>query len=172
MKSRDYSQQNGKYKVADDLGNCKPIKTVSNLFEWQKYSVAEKEAKAKDSNHVMQAMHKDDPATPCGLVAKSWFNDDFGVKEEGKPNKSYFEQILEDGNKKIEIDETGIAWDTDKEYKFKNVGDYTLPTHPEDAQNPPTRELDTENKWKNVQWIDMTNGKFNKNLYFISNSHD
>lgn len=41
---------------------------------------------------------------PCGLVAKSFFNDRYSI------------------DKNTVIEEKGIAWDSDKEYKFKNWG--------------------------------------------------
>jgi len=55
-------------------------------------------------------------AWPCGLVAKSVFNDNY--------------TLYTSTNSKVAIDETGIAWESDKEYKFKNgpttsSGDYT-----------------------------------------------
>jgi hypothetical protein len=71
------------------------------------------------------------PAVPCGLVAKSFFNDTF---------------ILRGGasSSKIEIDQTNIAWASDKEHKFKNV------------QN----NLPSGKNWKDVQWLDMEDEHF------------
>lgn len=51
------------------------------------------------------------PAIPCGLVAKSFFNDTF---------KLY--RTHDDGSKEeIEIDQKNIAWTSDVESKFRNV---------------------------------------------------
>lgn len=51
------------------------------------------------------------PAVPCGLVAKSIFNDTFVLyKQENNGVKQ-----------KVDIIETGIAWSSDIAYKFKNV---------------------------------------------------
>jgi hypothetical protein len=70
-------------------------------------------------------LDKDAAAWPCGLVAKSFFNDTYTVT-----NKN---------GTQIKIDETGIAWDSDKTYKFK---------------------LNTEGSdGKNKYWVDVTNGK-------------
>lgn len=44
-------------------------------------------------------------AWPCGLVAKSFFNDTFA---------------LYNTSGRVAINENGIAWESDKEYKFKN----------------------------------------------------
>lgn len=52
-------------------------------------------------------LDKKDPAVPCGLVAKSVFNDTFVLKN--------------DGGKEIKIEEKGIAWKSDLEFKFANV---------------------------------------------------
>ena len=52
-----------------------------------------------------------------------------------------------DGDKKILINviEENIAWSSDIEYKFKNVEGAELPSG---------------KTYKDVQWLDMTNGKF------------
>jgi len=52
------------------------------------------------------------PATPCGLVAKSFFNDTFELWLQD-----------DDGNdvEKLEIISDNIAWSSDKEYKFHNT---------------------------------------------------
>lgn len=54
------------------------------------------------------------PAIPCGLIAKSIFND-------------YFELWKVGATKKEEIDESNIAWDTDVKYQFKNIEDSEIP---------------------------------------------
>ena len=56
-------------------------------------------------------MNKDDPAHPCGLVAKSFFNDRYVLK-----NKQT--------GKVVPINENGIAWKTDLDNKFKNVEEW------------------------------------------------
>ena len=88
-------------------------------------------------------MDEDEPATPCGLVAKSYFTDSYtgltfnpGVGEEA-----------------IAIREDGIAWETDKMYKFKNVASY---------QKVGEAVVTRPDAWKDVQWLDMTNGKYFK----------
>lgn len=70
-----------------------------------------------------------DPAIPCGLVAKSMFNDSYVLQDEQ--------------GKQIPITETGIAWSSDIQYKFKNI------------ENAPDGKT-----WEDVQWQDMTNGKY------------
>ena len=73
------------------------------------------------------------PAIPCGLVAKSIFNDTFQLyKEENDGQKT-----------KVDIIETGIAWSSDITYKFDNV------------QMP----AGSTQSWEDVQWLDMKNGK-------------
>jgi hypothetical protein len=56
-------------------------------------------------------MNSDWPAIPCGLVARSFFNDTF------KLYKSTYTKIL------IPIDESGIAWKSDIENSFRNIND-------------------------------------------------
>jgi len=60
----------------------------------------------------MKEMPAEDPATPCGLVAKSLFTDSYsGFTVKGEATG-------------IDIKEDKIAWATDKEFKFKNVESY------------------------------------------------
>jgi len=56
----------------------------------------------------------DAPANPCGLVAKSFFNDTYKI-------------IDATTNTSIVIAETGIAWESDVQYKFKNLLSSTIP---------------------------------------------
>ena len=51
-------------------------------------------------------MKPEDPAIPCGLIAKSFFNDTFVLKKDGSA---------------VAISEKNIAWTSDKEYKFTNI---------------------------------------------------
>jgi len=88
-------------------------------------------------------MDPEDPATPCGLVAKSYFNDKF-TDFKTKSGTS------------IKVDENGIAWATDKEYKFANVKDFEM----REKSNTKKDYEVGEDKWKLVQWIDMTNEHF------------
>lgn len=85
-------------------------------------------------------MEDDWPAIPCGLIAKSYFNDSFWLfqKEDGKADK----ELL--------IDDKKIAWDSDVEHKFKNIKEDTIPD--DDALKGKT--------WKDLQWIDMTDQHF------------
>ena len=96
VKSRDYYQLSGVYKKVEKLGDCDPVITVGDLWPYQKKSVSGK------------ALKDTDPAIPCGLIAKSLFNDTFALKGDSGP---------------IKIEETNIAWTSDLKYKFKNIQD-------------------------------------------------
>ena len=75
------------------------------------------------------------PANPCGLVAKSLFNDTFYL---------YQDQTF------IYLKETGIAWESDIKYKFKNL------QQPHDGFG-----------WDHWQWTDVENGKlYGNKIYF------
>jgi len=75
-------------------------------------------------------LNPDDPAIPCGLVAKSFFNDTYSITyPSGAP---------------VTIDSSSIAWDSDVLYKFKNIKPNTLPA---------------DKKWDDVQWLNMEDRK-------------
>lgn len=76
VKSRDNSQLAGTYRSVKDLGNCDPIKQVKHLWKNQKISVEERKKPVKNGVPPVQ-MDDEQPAIPCGLVAKSFFNDTF-----------------------------------------------------------------------------------------------
>lgn len=67
------------------------------------------------------------PANPCGLVAKSFFNDTFRVYNGTNQTTT-----------KVDVNSNGIAWDSDKEYKFKNM----------------------DGDWQDYQWMNVTDGKY------------
>jgi len=49
------------------------------------------------------------PATPCGLVAKSYFTDDYNLTNTATPTVN------------VTINQANIAWESDKTYKFANL---------------------------------------------------
>lgn len=121
MKSRDANQLNGKYLPVDKLGDCDPIIKVGDLWKHQQ------------KNLNGQPLKENDPAIPCGLVAKSVFNDTF--------------ELYDSKNQRVKIVETGIAWSSDIQYKFKNLEEKEIP-----------KDLGAKS-YKDVQWFDMQDGK-------------
>ena len=119
VKSRSNAQLMGEWQDVGDLDDCDPIKKNSDLKDNQQYSVAERLGKSG-----AKALDPDEAAFPCGLVAKSFFTDKFTEFADAAGNV-------------IPIDETGIAWESDKEYKFKNL----------------------DSDWENRQWLDVKDGK-------------
>ena len=75
------------------------------------------------------------PAYPCGLVAKSLFNDTFALYRDDTSVET-----VNSENFRISIDDTDIAWDLDKKYNFANM-----------LENP---------NWASVQWHDVTDQHF------------
>ena len=68
VKSRSFNQLNGKWISTDkELSDCDPIKKNSDL--------GPNITKSIDGT----PLDKDAPATPCGLVAKSFFNDTYRI---------------------------------------------------------------------------------------------
>mmetsp|Transcript_417 Transcript_417/g.389 ORF Transcript_417/g.389 Transcript_417/m.389 type:complete len:169 (+) Transcript_417:565-1071(+) len=62
----------------------------------------------KEFSETGETLGEDDPAIPCGLIAYTYFQDEFVLKDS-------------DGET-IDITEEGIAWESDiKEERFKNI---------------------------------------------------
>lgn len=98
-----------------ELSDCDPIITNANL--------------GKDESVDKSALDPNAPAFPCGLVAKSYFNDTFEI---WTTNES-----TGDAETNITIADNDIAWESDVKYKFKNLGE----------------------GWESKQWTDVTNRK-------------
>ena len=95
VKSRSNNQLMGNKLTVDQLDDCDPIKRNKDL--------------GRDVAIDGTKLDPEEPAFPCGLVAKSFFNDTFELWKEGSVN--------------ITIDSSNIAWKSDVEYKFKNLND-------------------------------------------------
>lgn len=101
VKSRSFNQLNGQYLAADASGlkECDPIMfnkdLPSNTMSF--------------NNKRNLSAFPDEPAIPCGLVAKSFFKDTYVLNQ--------MSPVI----KPVEINKTGIAWQSDVEYKFKNT---------------------------------------------------
>lgn len=99
VKSRENDQLAGKYLLPSELSRCDPVITVGDLWQNQRYSFSG------------IRLPNESPAIPCGLVAKSFFNDTFRLS-----------RIESDGSRKsMSIVETGIAWASDVDTRFKNI---------------------------------------------------
>ena len=70
-------------------------------------------------------MSLEDPAIPCGLVAKSYFNDTFSLykMEENGDTTCPGQDKTDPGGKCTlkNIQSKGIAWSSDLEFKFSNI---------------------------------------------------
>lgn len=85
VKSRDYYQLRGEIRSYSEISDCDPIRKNSDLSVTTSYGGV--------------TLDKDAVANPCGLIAKSFFNDEFSIAG-------------------LTIDETGISWYSDRTYKF------------------------------------------------------
>lgn len=110
MTSFSVNQLAGKILTADEVDtDCDPIVTVEDLGISRTFGGYELSPEA--------------PANPCGLFPKAFFNDTYS--------------LLNNTNSTVYINETNIAWDSDKEFRFKL---------PPDAEK--------------IQWINTTNEHF------------
>ena len=107
----------GNWLEVKDLDDCDPIKTNKDTgFSTSVVPGA-------------PALVDDEPAYPCGLVAKSLFNDTYTLKPADDNGVA--------SGPKITINDDNIAWESDREYKFKNL----------------------EGDLKQKQWTDVENRK-------------
>jgi hypothetical protein len=118
VKSRSFDQLKGNWLSTSEVSSdCDPI--VKNSDVGKTYAYDGKTPLVKDA-----------VAFPCGLVAKSFFNDRYSILDSAKAQKAYT------------IDEKNIAWESDREYKFKN-------------------SKGTDGKtWQQVQWMDVEDEHF------------
>lgn len=118
VKSKSHDQLKGELLTTSELNSdCEPVVTMSELGK----------SKTLDGS----VLADDAPANPCGLIAKSLFNDTYAlVNSEGK---------------EIVIDDTDIAWEADKSMK------YARPVDPEGID---------PDYWQKVQWTDVMNEHF------------
>ena len=95
IKSKSNKQLKGNWLTESDIkDDCDPIKLNKDLYQG-----------IVGLNNT--PLNPNDVAHPCGLIAKSFFNDTFGLKKQGS-------------DEEIFISDEGIAWSIDKK-KFKNL---------------------------------------------------
>ena len=103
FKSKSDDQLNGKditYEAMKDSQDCDPVITNKDMEKTK--SITNKDLQEKDV------------AIPCGLIAKSFFNDNYKKWE-------LLSKFEDDNHEIINVNESNIAWKADKELKYKNV---------------------------------------------------
>ncbi|CAK56290.1 unnamed protein product (macronuclear) [Paramecium tetraurelia] len=90
FKSKSVEQLKG--NVDADLSNCGDYQTNSDM--------------EKDQSYGANTLNKSENAFPCGEIAYTYFTDTFKLKNSQ--------------GEIVEIDETDIAWESDRQYNFKN----------------------------------------------------
>ena len=109
VKSKSDDQLNGKFislKDMKDSGDCDPAITNKDMGQTHSYLT--------DSNgDPLHLLVPDDVAIPCGLLAKSYFNDKFNSWQYKGPNDISAQNLV--------VNDNNIAWKADKELKYKNV---------------------------------------------------
>ena len=101
VKSKSDDQLNGKdisYQAMKDSQDCDPVITNEEM--------------GKTVSITGTPLVNDEVAIPCGLIAKSFFNDNF---KEWKLTDEFGE------TQALNVNEKDIAWKADKELKYKNI---------------------------------------------------
>jgi hypothetical protein len=98
IKSRSYKQLMGNDLDKNRLGECEGVVEGADQFD--------------NYRHYLNGSRIEDDAVlnPCGLMARSMFNDTF--------------ELYDPKQQRVDINETLIAWESDKEYLFKHVDGY------------------------------------------------
>ena len=78
-------------------------------------------------------------------MAKSYFNDTFALYKKDENGQVPFINNKPDPRAKVTIEESQIAWQSDIEYKFKNIEESSLPSKYQNGKD----------SFKAVQWINM-----------------
>lgn len=98
---------------------CSPVLTNNDLWPHQQYSFKGRKLALSQNKNITDSefdqykLKKTDVAVPCGLIAKSVFNDTFEI----------YKVNVVDGKKqyeKVPMKEDGIAWKSDVGFKYKN----------------------------------------------------
>ena len=101
VKSKSDDQLNGKdisYQAMKDSQDCDPVITNEEM--------------GKAESIAGTPLVNDEVAIPCGLIAKSFFNDNF---KEWKLTDEFGD------TQALNVNEKDIAWKADKELKYKNI---------------------------------------------------
>lgn len=106
VKSRSFSQLKGEgLSVSDISSDCDPIKTMGDL-----------PGKTFLNGKAMTAADLTKPANPCGLVAKSFFNDSYSLY-----SGAYTDPESMPASNLVKINSKDIAWESDRKYKFAHM---------------------------------------------------
>lgn len=108
--------------MPNELSSCDPIIQVKHLWSNQQKNLNDGK------------LDSDKPAIPCGLVAKSFFNDTYELYRKVEGSESGY---------KVPISSDNIAWTSDVNYKFKNI----------EAKGQIKDHMD-------IQWHDMQDRKY------------
>ena len=103
VKSKSADQLDGSNLSIDDVNSdCYPIVTMNDLGRTKELLALTSSYLADNYNSTTVV------ANPCGLIAKTFFNDSYSMYNSAT-------------NVQVNISETDIAWPSDKEKKFKKL---------------------------------------------------
>ena len=103
--------------------SCAPVSQNKDLWKHQQYSWEGRKKALELGQHVTDGNFEQykfsnltEAAVPCGLIARSVFNDTFKLMKvtEKDGNKVYTE---------VKMNQKNIAWKSDIAYRYKNFGD-------------------------------------------------
>lgn len=133
VQSRSDAQLRG--DALASTSDCSPL-TTSGTGVYKYNSTAETPIGNNDTDYTLM---------PCGLIANSLFNDIFWVNKLVTNGNTYYQNDTFEGNTLVNlVNQTGIAWKSDVDTKFKNV-DLNKLTDPDNTmliwQNPRYRYI-------------------------------
>jgi hypothetical protein len=122
VKSKSNAQLGGQLLASDKiLSDCDPVYLNKHLdrkypFEYDNAYIAELESKYTVKELQQYQLDPEASANPCGLIAKSVFNDTYNLYEYDDFNRA--------NKRAIPINSTGIAWQSDIDMKYSLNDNY------------------------------------------------
>jgi len=110
VQSRSDAQLRG--DASASTSDCSPLTTTGGgMYKYN--STAETSIGNNETDYTLM---------PCGLIANSLFNDIFWVNKLTVGDRTYYQDDTFGGKTLVNlVDQTGIAWKSDVETKFKNI---------------------------------------------------
>jgi uncharacterized protein YdeI (BOF family) len=102
VRSRSYMQLRDGKPTNNELNLCEPAKKNKDMLEYFEEEYKDTLSKdIKDIKKKLKSLDEDDVAIPCGMIARSIFNDKFSFKSESDNLSIDFDDLVYESDKNI-----------------------------------------------------------------------